>query len=196
MKRCVLILMMTMAAVAIAWGQDINLSQFEALKSRASDTVEVNLSEPMLRLAAGFMNGQDANQTSIKKILEGLKGIYVRNLKFDKEGQYSTADAEAIRAQLKSAGWQSVVDVHSSKPGGDNAGVYLRNGGKSGVVVLSFQPKEFTVVNLSGSIDLAQIQALSGQLGIPSFNAGFNGGGEGRASGNPHGTADGGQKDK
>lgn len=172
MKRLVLTIVMSAAA---ARAQDINLLQFDALRSKASDTVEVNLSESMLRMAAGFMSENDPKQADMKKLISGLKGVYVRSFKFDREGQYSTTEIDALRAQLRGAGWQSMVDVHSSKPGSDNAGVFTRTDGRqmTGLVVLAFEPKQLTVVNISGSIDLAQIQALSGTLGIPSFNAGF-----------------------
>jgi len=175
------ILTIAVAAPALLWSQDINLLQFDALKSKASDTVEVNLTEAMLHMALGFLSDGDAKQAEVKKLVGGLKGVFVRSLKFDKEGQYSTADVEAIRTQLKGAGWQSMVDVHSTKAGGDNAGVYMRSDGKkmTGLVVLAFEPKELTIVNISGVIDPSQIQALSGTLGIPNFNVGFDQKGKG-----------------
>ena len=179
MKRWIL----TIAITAVAGAQDINLLQFDILKGRASDTVEVNLNESMLRMAAGFMSDNDAKQAEVKKLVVGVKGIYVRSFKFDKDGQYSTADVEALRTQLKAAGWQSIVDVHSSKTGGDNAGIYMHTDGKqmTGLVVLAFEPKELTVVNISGSIDPAQIQALSGTLGIPNIS-GLDGKGQEKKS--------------
>jgi hypothetical protein len=174
MKRWILTI--AIAAPTLMCAQDINLVQFESLKSKATDTVEVNLTEAMLGMAGGFLSDSDPKQADVKKILGGIKGIFVRSLKFDKEGQYSTSDMDAIRTQLKGAGWQSMVDVHSTKSGGDNAGVYMRSDGKkmTGLVVLAFEPKELTVVNISGTIDPSQIQALSGTLGIPNFNVGFD----------------------
>src|ERR1700730_1375533 len=155
MKPWILTIAMTAVGPLVALAQDINLPQFDSLKSRAIDTVEVNLSEPMLRMAMGFLSDSDAKQADVKKLVGGIKGIYVRSFKFDKEGQYSAVDIEALRKQLKGVGWQSMVDVHSTKAGGDNAGVYMRTDGKqmTGLVVLAFEPKEFTVVNITGSID-------------------------------------------
>lgn len=178
MKRWILLFVLAAEAAA----QDINLLQFDNLKSRASDTVEVNLSESILRMAAGFMSDKD--EADVKKLIGGLKGVYVRSFKFDKEGQYSMAEIEALRTQLKGAGWQSMVDVHSSKTGGDNSGIYVRSDGKqmTGLVVLASEPKQLTVVNITGSIDAGQIQGLSGTLGIPNFHAGFNGKGPGKKS--------------
>ncbi len=56
--------------------------------------------------------------------MKGLKGIYVRSFEFSKAAQYSAADVEAIRSQLRGANWKSIVEVHS-KNDGDNADVYV-----------------------------------------------------------------------
>ena len=173
MKRWIVIF----AISAVAGAQDVNLQMFDALRGKATDTVEVNLSESMLHMAAGFMNGNDPKQADTKKLVEGLKGVYVRSYKFDKEGLYAPSDVEAIRDQLKAAGWQSMVDVHASRAGGNNSGVYVRSDGKqmTGMVVLASEPKQLTLVNISGTIDLAQLQSLSGTLGIPPIQMGFEG---------------------
>jgi hypothetical protein len=175
MKGWILVAAISGAAAAAAQAQDIDLRQFDNLKSRASDTVEINLSEPMLHMAAGFMDGNDPKQADMRKMLGGLTGVHVRTFKFDKEGQYSAAEVNALRTQLQGAGWQSVVDVHSAQAGANNAGVYARTDGKqvTGLVVLALEPKQLTVVDISGIIDMTQIQALSGKMGVPSFNAGF-----------------------
>ena len=174
MQRSILII--AMAAGTLIWAQDINLLQFDSLKSKASETTEVNLTEAMLGMAGGFLSDSDPKQADVKKLLGGIKGIFVRSFKFEKEGQYSSVDIDGLRNQLKGAGWQSMVDVHSTKEGGDNAGVYMRTDGKkmTGLVVLAFEPKELTVVNISGTIDPSQIQAVSGTLGIPNFSVGFD----------------------
>jgi hypothetical protein len=170
------------AAAGLALGmmhaQNIDLGQFEGLRQKASKTVDVNLTEPMLKMAAGFIGkaDNDPEAAQVKNLIGGLKGVFVRSFKFDSPGQYSAADVETIRKKLTGAGWQSLVDVHSNKPGDDNAGVYVRTNGKQmmGMVVLAMQPLELTIVDITGAIDPAQVQALSGTLGIPNFNVGFD----------------------
>jgi hypothetical protein len=180
---------MTIAAglvLGIMQAQDIDLSQFDSLRQKASKTVDVNLTEPMLKMAAGFIGADnDPEAAQVKNLVSGLKGVFVRSFKFDSPGQYSTADVEAIRKKLIGPGWQSLVDVHSSKPGDDNAGVYMRTDGKqmTGMVVLAMQPLELTIVNITGVIDPAQIQALSGNFGIPNFNVGFDKNSKAKGSG-------------
>ena len=68
MKNWILTIVLASAG---AGAQDINLLQFDGLKSRASDTVEVNLSEPMLRMAMGFLSDSDAKQANVKRLIIG-----------------------------------------------------------------------------------------------------------------------------
>ena len=53
----------------------------------------------------------------IKKLIAGVKGVYVRNFEFESDGQYTAADIEAIRTQLRGPGWTRMVDVKSKKDG-------------------------------------------------------------------------------
>lgn len=144
---------------------------FDALKSKAEETVEVNLDGNLLKMAMGFLSDKKPDEAEARKLIGGIKGIYVRSLKFEKPGMYSTADVEKIRAMLKGPQWSKVVNVESTKKMGDNVGVYVRTDGNQmmGLVVLAFQPEELTVVNIVGVIDPAQVRELGGKLGIPSI---------------------------
>jgi hypothetical protein len=79
------------------------------------------------------------------------------------------SDVEAIRSQLKAPGWSRIVGVKSIK--GETSEVYLKREGNqvAGLVVLSAEPKELTVVNIDGPIDPEQLSELSGHMGIPRF---------------------------
>jgi len=104
-------------------------------------------------------------------LLGGLKGIYVRSFKFENEGEYSEADVESVRSQLRGQEWARIVNV-TSKKGGDNVDVaYKMDKGKiAGLVVIAAEPKEFTIVNIVGPIDLDQLSSLGGQFGIPKVD--------------------------
>ena len=144
---------------------------FDGLKLKAEETVEVNLDGNLLKMAMGFLSDKKPEEAEARKLIGGIKGIYVRSLKFEKPGMYSTADMEKIRAMLKGPQWSKVVNVESTKKRGDNVGVYVRTDGTQmmGLVVLAFEPAELTVVNIVGVIDPAQVRALGGKLGIPSI---------------------------
>jgi hypothetical protein len=153
-----------LALPAMLGAQDISLSLFTSLASKATEKVEVTLDGALLQMASMFMDDKDPEESKVKVIVGGLKGIYVRSFKFAKAGEFTDADLQAIRAQLK--GWSQIVNVQQAE---QNTGVYLKTDGKKiqGMVVLAAEPKELTVVNIMGSINLEQMRDLSGHLGIP-----------------------------
>src|ERR1035441_8860389 len=100
------------AMLGSAWAQDIKMPPaFDKLEAKAKEHVEVTLDSNMLQFAGKFLSGQDADQAKAKKIVAGLKGITVRNYTFAKEGEYTAADLDAFREQLKAPGWSRIVGV-------------------------------------------------------------------------------------
>lgn len=151
-----------------------DMIKFDQLAPKASKTVEVNLDGNMLSFVRNFLSDNKKDEADAKRIIGKLKGIYVRSLEFDKEGEYNEADIESLRKQFSGPGWQKMVDVRERGKHGDNAGVYIRTDGKemSGLVVLSFEPKEVTIVNIVGVIDPSELRALGGKAGIPNLDFG------------------------
>jgi len=145
------------------------LFNFDKLAARATESVDVTLDASLLQLAGGFLSKDDPDQLKVKKIVSKLKGVYVRSFEFDKEGQYSNGDVEAIRAQVRGPGWSRIVGVKSIK--GENTEVYLKKEGDQvgGLVVLDAEPKELTVVHIDGPIDPQELSELGGHMGIPAI---------------------------
>ena len=141
----------------------------DKLAERAKESVDVTLDQSMLSLAGGFLSKDDPDEAQVKKLIGKLKGIYVRSFEFDKEGQYSQADVQALRAQLKGPNWSRIVGVKNVK--GENTEVYiLKNGDQiGGIVVLDAEPKELTIVHIDGSISPEELSKLSGHMGIPEL---------------------------
>ena len=73
-------------------------------------------------------------------------------------------------SQLRSGGWSKIVGV-TSKKDGDNVEVYLMMQGDQieGLAVISAEPKEFTVVNIVGPVNLEKLARLEGQFGVPDL---------------------------
>ena len=151
--------------------QDARLqtSQLDALAAKASQTVDVNLDERLMQLAARFLSGKDNDEVKIKELVNGLKGIYVKVFEFESEGQYSPADLESIRSQLRNPAWSRLMNVTSKKEG--TLEVYLMQSGAtiSGLAVLATGDKEIAVVNIVGPVDLEKLSQLEGQFGIPEL---------------------------
>ena len=147
----------------------IELSSLDHLAAKASQTVDVNIDERLIRLAAKAFSDKDADEREIKKLITGVKGIYVKSFEFDSDGQFTAADMEAIRVQVRGPNWIRVVNVTSKKEG--NVEVYLLTNGDEigGLAVLSTEDRELTVVNIVGPVDLEKLAKLEGQFGVPEL---------------------------
>jgi hypothetical protein len=143
---------------------------FDKLAARASDTVDVSVDGPLLQLAAKFLSDSDKDQAKVKKLIVGLKGIYVKTFEFKRPGEYSAADVESFRAPLHAPDWQRIVGVHSNEEG-ETVEVYIKNDSKGigGLAIIAFEPKELTLVNIVGAIDLDSLSELGGFSDIPEL---------------------------
>jgi hypothetical protein len=158
------------AANALAQNPRIQTSQLDALAVKASQTVDVNIDEGLMQIARNFLSNKDADEAKVKELVNGLKGIYVKSFEFETEGQFSAADLEGIRVQLRNSAWSRIVNVSSKKEG--SVEVYLMHSGSqiSGLALLAVAAKEITVVNIIGPVDLGKLSELEGQFGIPALD--------------------------
>ncbi len=171
MTRFLANLMLTLlAAIALpvtasAQGTRINLD-FPDIAAKASETVDVTLDGAMLRLAGKFLSNNDADERAAKEMINGLTGIYVRSYEFDHEGEYDKSIANRIRTQLGPT-WKKIVKVSSRTK--EDVDIYADTRGDAitGLLIISAEPKEFTVVNIIGPVDLEKLAGLEGQFGIP-----------------------------
>jgi hypothetical protein len=163
------LLVIATAFVARAQDSRIQMSSLDHLAAKASQTVDVNIDERLMRMAAKVFSDHDADEKEVKKLVAGLKGIYVKSFEFDNDGQYTAADIESIRTQLRAPGWSRLVNVTSRKEG--NLEVYLLLNGEQigGLAVLHTDNRELTVVNVVGPVDLDKLAKLEGQLGVPEL---------------------------
>src|ERR1700685_2363948 len=152
--------------------QELKLpASLDRLAAKATDVVDVTLDANLIQLASRFLSDKDADDAKVKKLISGLKGIYVRSFEFDKAGVYQDSDVETVRSLLRTPAWSRIVGVHSQKSG-ENAEVYVKtDGGKiGGLVILATEPKELTFVSIEGSIDPDQLNDLGGHFGIPKID--------------------------
>lgn len=151
--------------------QDIRLpANLDKLAARAEESVDVTLDGSTLRLAARFLSDRDHDQAKVRRLIAGLQGVYVRSFTFARDGEYSMADVDALRAQAQAPMWSRIVGV-VSKRHGEDVDVYFKNAGDKlgGVLIISAEPRELTVVNIVGTIDPDDIADLSGEFHIPKF---------------------------
>lgn len=172
-KRSVVLISLTVLCGIIVNAQEarLKIDHLDKLNERAAETVEVTLDERLLQLAAKFLNSNNPEEARVKELVAGLKGVYVRVFEFDKPGEYAASDVETVRSQLLSPGWSKIVGVRS-KRAGNNVDVHIKYQDNSilGLAIIAAEPKELTVVNIVGPIDLEKLSQLEGQFGIPKFD--------------------------
>ncbi len=140
------------------------------LAARAVDVTEVTLDKNMLGFAAKFLNDKDDDQSHVRKLISGLKGIYVRDYEFDKEGQYSMDDVAKLRAQFETPEWSPIVrERERNSKETTEVLVKLVNGEPQGLFVLDAEPKELAIVLILGPVHMEDLGALSGLSGLGSL---------------------------
>lgn len=161
------VLLLAGPASALAQGARLQLDHLDRLAGLAAETVNVAIDPAMLKLASAFLKAE-GDQAALKQMLEGITGVYVRSFEFERENAYTTDDVNIVRKQLTSPGWTRLVAV-DSKRDRELVEIYSwREGTESaGLAILVVEPRELTVVNIIGPIDLAKLGALQGNFGIP-----------------------------
>lgn len=167
-----LLLVPALAAGAEPPGQ-LQLPNFDALVAKATQSVNITLDSNLLSLAASFLDSGKPEDQDVKQLVAGLEGIYVRSFTFDKDYAYPSADVESVTKQLSQQGWQRLVQTHDAKQHTD-VDIYLSTtqGKANGLAIISSAPREFTIVNIVGSIDLQKLHRLEGKFGIPKVQVG------------------------
>jgi hypothetical protein len=137
------------------------------LAARASDVTEVTLDKNMLGFASKFMDRKDKDQDSVRQLIQGLDGVYVRSYEFDKEGQYSMDQIDSLRKTFETPEWSPMVRERERKSGETtDVMVKLVNGEPHGMFILTAEPKELTIVLIMGPIRLDQLSELNGIAGL------------------------------
>ena len=149
----------------------LRLDGLERLAPKATETVNIEVDGILIKVVSKILSDDDPDERTVKEIITGLRGVYVRSYEFGKAGEYTDADIAPIREQLRPPAWTRVIDV-KSRDEDDNAEVYVATeaGRVQGLTLLVAESKEVTVINIVGDIDLEKLKKLEGKLGIPRIH--------------------------
>ena len=169
-KLLIVAVILGCAAVPVSAQSKLNLDipGLAGLSDRASEVVDVTLDASMLRMASKFLSNRNGDERAVRGILEGLKGVYVRSYEFEREGEYDRSVLDRVRSQLGS-NWKKIVNVRSKRA--ENVEVFTELSGDNviGLVVICSEPRELTIVNIVGPVDLDKLSKIEGHFGIPSM---------------------------
>lgn len=174
MRSCSLRIFLALLAPTLAWAAPnprLALPEFSTLAQKATESVTITLDAALLAIAGRFLDGNDPQDAAAKEVLKGLQGIYVRSYTFDKDSAYQQADIDAVRNQLLAPGWSRLVQTRSRKSQA-NVDIYIMvtNNQATGLALIASEPRQFTIVNIVGAIDLDKLHKLEGQFGVPKLD--------------------------
>jgi hypothetical protein len=152
-----------------ASGGRLRLDSLERLAPKAAETVNIEIDGFLINFAGSLLSDADADEKAVKEVIQGLRGIYVKSYEFKSDGQFSEADVAAVREQLRAPGWSRLVDVKSRGLDFGDAELYLASAGGriEGLALLVVEPKELTVINIVGAVDVDKLKKLGQTLKLP-----------------------------
>ena len=137
------------------------------MEEKADEVISVNLEGESLGVGQKLLAVRKGVSKSVRELIHGLKGVYLRRFWFSKKKAYSAEDTEPIRKQLEGHGWVPTIDVRDRrKPEAVTVYSYIENKEVTGVTVVSEEAQEFTVINIVGPVDLETLSELGEQLGM------------------------------
>jgi hypothetical protein len=163
---CACLLLMGLGRLARAADVEgrIDLSSLERLRAGASEVSEANLDAAAIRRVVE----NPALQANIRDVAKGLTEVHAIMFEMADKNTIALTDLDAVRAQLKGPAWTKVLSNQEKQ---ELQELYtLKKGDKvAGVVVLSAESRELTVVNLVGAVDPVILAGLDidglGELG-------------------------------
>lgn len=182
MKKKMFSLWMGLGLTATLWAQELDLSFLKDLEAKATEVTNVSLGKEQMQLIQGLSSGAGGE---LKALAGGIELVQVRSLQFDKEGLFNLAEMTAMKDKLKTS---ELLPVISVKEKGGFTEILLRKGpkGNRGFLIFAVEPREVTIVNIVGELDLASLGKLAGNFGIPNV---VLQGGSGKGSGKPNGSS-------
>jgi Domain of unknown function (DUF4252) len=157
---------------ALACAQDarLKLPEFNSFAGKATESVNISLSPWLLRMAGAFIDEKDADGAATKHLLAGIKSIEIRSYQFAADFAYSAADIDGVRSQLAKPGWSQLMQVHHREKNEDvDMYVMIENNVTKGFALIASQPREFTIINIVGSISVDDLPKLESHLHLPKM---------------------------
>ena len=146
----------------------LQINHLDKLAARASESVEITMNDVQAQFLGKLVSLSRSDQSKIKGLLSKLKGIYVRSFEFAQDGEYSDADIEAIRAQLRAPGWERIVEARNRNSSSDEVYFMPRNDEVAGFAAISTEPRKVCVINIVGPMDLEELSLLDREFHLTS----------------------------
>jgi hypothetical protein len=159
----------------------LRLPDFQPLADKATDTVNISVSPWLLHAAASFIDDQDAEGAATREMLKRIHSIDIRSYEFATDFAYSRADIDAVRRQLTGPGWTPLMQVHDREKSEDvDVYIAIENNRTTGFALIASEPRQFTIINIVGSVARTDLPKIENYLHLPAGKVGLGRVDEGR----------------
>jgi len=146
--------------LACSHTRELKLPPLGDLKEHATESVDITLGAFPLNFAASLMDDRDGDSAEVKKALKAVKSVQIRSFRFDSDFACSQAGLGALRSQLSQPGWSRLGEAHKRNQEDVDVYVALEDQVIRGIAIVACQPREFTIINIVGTVDLDQLARL------------------------------------
>jgi hypothetical protein len=146
--------------LACSQSPELKLPSLGDLKEHATESVDITLGAFPLHFAASLMDDRDGDSAEVRKALKAVKSVQIRSFRFDTDFACSRADLGALHSQLSQPGWSRLVQAHKRNHEDVDVYVALEDQVIRGIAIVACQPREFTIINIVGTVDIDQLARL------------------------------------
>lgn len=140
------------------------------MRRDAVDSTNISVGPFLLWFASRVIDRHDPQSAALKTLLGELHRVRIHSFQYSSDHVYQPAALEALRSQLMAPRWHQMVRVRSQRENSSVDIYYMQTGPfVTDLVVLSAEPREFTLVSLSGKIALKDLASFSDIASRPGF---------------------------
>ncbi|HEU4603127.1 MAG TPA: DUF4252 domain-containing protein [Steroidobacteraceae bacterium] len=143
----------------------LELPAFNDLQQSARETVDITLGSLPLHIAS--LLAADEDDQDAKDLLKSVSAVYVRSYQFDTDFAYPIERVQAVRKQLAREGWSPLVQLKEKQQHNVDISIALDGKQVKGFAIVATDPRQFTIVNIVGSLDVKQLGKVQERLGLP-----------------------------
>src|SRR5215471_17928256 len=157
MRKIMFLAVMLIAASASA--QQLDLKLLDQYADKAKSKTEINMDESMLKAASTSLNDKKKDEKIARQSVEGLKGFFLRVYEFENTFELKPEELKPLFDQLKEPNWKPVLRNKENKEQTE-IWMHYTNGVADGMVLVSAEPHELTVINGVGVTNMSDLTAL------------------------------------
>jgi hypothetical protein len=146
----------------------LRLPDFQPLADKATDSVNISVSPWLLHTVAALIDDKDADGAATREMFSRIHSIDIRSYEFATDFAYSRADIDAVRRQLTGPGWTQLMQVRDRKTNEDvDIYIAIENNRTTGFALIASEPRQFTIINIVGSISMEDVPKIEKYLHLP-----------------------------